>query len=257
MSLEAKLMVEIDAAAEIFEKSKGSRIKMRHIFRKLIGNVIHGIILGCRKTFEDPDFEKVQKLTEVAVNSQGPLSLGLYLPILITWILSRQDGQNASLRQNIFDKIKNYILDEVIQHQKTFDENNIRDFIVLYIQVSRGSKDDVFTKGNMFRVIMELFFVGLKTTYKTLDRAFLFMAEFQEIQRKCQIELDKAIGDKQIEYADRIKLKNVDAILTEIQRHANDTQSFALRKFRHNIYGLLFPKEHCYNTELILGEFRP
>ena len=87
--------------------------------------------------------------------------------------------------------------------------------------MSRDNKDDVFTKGNMRQIILELFIAGTETTYTTLDWAFLFMAEYPEIQKKCQIEIEEAVGDKQIEYANRINLKYVDAVLTEIQRHAN------------------------------------
>ena len=45
--------------------------------------------------------------------------------------------------------------------------------------------------GNMQRVIMDLFVAGSETTSTTLDWAFLYMAEYPGIQKKCQLEIDE------------------------------------------------------------------
>lgn len=42
----------------------------------------------------------------------------------------------------------------------------------------------------MFRVIVDLFVAGTETTTTTLDWAFLYLAEFPHIQKKCQEELE-------------------------------------------------------------------
>ena len=60
-------------------------------------------------------------------------------------------------------KINEYICGHVQEHRETFNENHIRDFVDLYIQVSCDSKDgelETFTKGNMLRVILDLFQAG-------------------------------------------------------------------------------------------------
>ena len=45
----------------------------------------------------------------------------------------------------------------------------------------------------MRRVILDLFFAGSETTSTTLDWAFLYMAEYPEIQRKCQQEIEEVL----------------------------------------------------------------
>ena len=47
----------------------------------------------------------------------------------------------------------------------------------------------LFLVGNMKRVILDLFYAGSETTSTSLDWAFLYMAEYPEIQRKCQLEI--------------------------------------------------------------------
>ena len=88
---------------------------------------------------------------------------------------------------------------QVKEHEESYDGNAIKDFVDLYIQVTRDSKketEETFTKGNMFRVILEMFVAGSETTLSTLDWCFLFMAEFPEIQKKCQNEIDECLGNK-------------------------------------------------------------
>ena len=51
----------------------------------------------------------------------------------------------------------------------------------------------VFSVGNMRRVILDLFFAGSETTSTTLDWAFLYMAEFPEVQRRCQQEIEEVV----------------------------------------------------------------
>lgn len=46
-----------------------------------------------------------------------------------------------------------------------------------------------FTERNMFRVIVDLFVAGTETTTTTLDWAFLYLAEFPHIQKKCHEEI--------------------------------------------------------------------
>ena len=48
-------------------------------------------------------------------------------------------------------------------------------------------------EGNMLRVIQDLFLAGSETTSTTLDWALLYMIEYPEIQRKCQLEIEQVV----------------------------------------------------------------
>ena len=51
-------------------------------------------------------------------------------------------------RKANFDKLKEFVSDMIKEHEDTYDENNIRDFVDLYVQIKRnGQVDDkeVFT----------------------------------------------------------------------------------------------------------------
>ena len=145
-TLEEKIIVEIDASAETIDKSKGSPIEIGPIVHKLVGNVIHGIVFGCRKVFDDPDFDMVQKLSTVAVNSQRPLSLGLYLPIWTTWLFSRQKGRLASLKHKNLNEVKNYM--SPVKRICVFEHSVITNFNCACPAIQRGQGSGFQSEGS-------------------------------------------------------------------------------------------------------------
>ena len=223
-SIEDTVMAEIEATSHALDNTKGDPLEITSVLQKAVGNVIYGIIFGKRFDYDDPDFDMIRKLSSIAVSGQRFTSVVNFFPLWVTWIFARQSSKEAQFRRKNFENIRKFIFKQIKEHEDSYDEHNIRDFVDLYIQTSRESKEEtstVFTEGNMFRVILELFIAGAETTYNTLDWAFLFMSEYPEIQAKCQEEIKAVVGDKKINYSDRGNLTYLDATLTEIQRHAN------------------------------------
>ena len=223
-SIEEKIAYEINAATKVLECSAGKPFEISPVLQKVIGNVIYGIVFGKRFDFDDPDFDIIRRMSNIAVSGQGATSVSNFFPLWVSWIFARKSHNEAVFRRKNFDNIRAFIDEQIKQHEESYDENNIRDFVDLYIQVSRDSKEEtaeVFTKGSMLRVILELFIAGAETTYNTLDWAFLFMSENPDIQAKCVQEIKDTVGDKSIQYSDRISLTYVEATISEVQRHAN------------------------------------
>ena len=51
-------------------------------------------------------------------------------------------------RKAVFEKLKEFINGMIKEHENTYDENNIRDFVDLYVQIKRNDQEDdkdVFT----------------------------------------------------------------------------------------------------------------
>ena len=222
-TIEERIMTEVDAASAILEKSKGEPVHLSPLFQKIAGNVINGIVFGRRRDYDDPQIDIIRNMFCSTLNAVSPTNFGLYFPIWLTRLFSRKDGEQAVESVSILKDIRQYISDEINQHEGSYDEHNIRDFVDLYIQVTRNSKDEdeIFSEGNMYRIIAQLFVAGAETTYKTLDFAFLYMITHPDIQKRCQEEIADVIGERRISYADRSKLKYVDATITEVQRLAN------------------------------------
>ncbi|XP_045211516.2 cytochrome P450 2D26-like [Mercenaria mercenaria] len=222
-SIEEQIMVETEAVTSILQSLKGEPTAMDAIMQKLVGNVIYSIIFGKRYEYDDPNFDMVRSLTNVAVSGSGAVGIANFLPGFITRILNKEEAEIERKRKETFISIRKYIYEQIDEHEATFDEDNIRDFVDIYLKTSSqadGSVKKFITKGNMFRVIIDLFLAGSETTSNTLDWAFLLMIEFPEVQKKCQQEIEKVFGDKCIEYAERNKLVYVNATIMEIQRYS-------------------------------------
>ena len=225
MSIRERIAIEIEAAANVFRATKGEPFDISEILQKMIGNIIYGIIFGKRYEFNDPDFEIIRRMCDTVVAGQGLSNPANFFPRWVTKLIAKKANKEIEIRINIVRDIKNFILNQIQEHEDTFDEKNIRDFLDLYIQVSRDAKDGTdehpITKENMLRIILELFIVGVETTSTALTWGFLFLSEYPEIQERCRREIDENVGDKIIEYSDRLKLPYVKATVIEILRLSN------------------------------------
>ncbi|XP_060581281.1 cytochrome P450 2B4-like isoform X3 [Ruditapes philippinarum] len=223
-SIEEKIAVEVETATEYLEGRNGKPTSMNDLMQKVVANVIFEIIICKRYEYDDPEFHKIQALTNIVLSGAGAVSPSAFMPKFLVKLVNRKDFDITESRWQSVKKMREYVFQQIEEHEATFDRDNIRDFVDLYIQ-TKTEGDEIIrkfvTKGNMFRVIFDLFLAGLETTSTTLDWAFLFMTEFPEVQKKCQDEIDKVLGDKIIEYSDRTKLTYVNAVIMEIQRCAH------------------------------------
>ena len=216
-------MVEVESVSREIKQTKGDPFNISPLLHKLVGNILYGTVFGTRFDCDDPEIKMIIEMTNIAQNAQGPLSVNMFFPLWLVKLFSKSSEKRVRNRKKNLDNINKLILKQIKQHEGSYDENNIRDFVDLYIKMSRESKnpDSVFTKGNMIRLILELHVVCVETTSKTLDWVFLFMSEHPEVQKKCQYEIKENVGDRQLGYTDRRKLPNVEATLCEAQRLAN------------------------------------
>ena len=223
-TIEDKIMMEIDAATKYMEDKKGNAFEISTLLEKVVGNVIYAIVFGKRIDFNDPEFEMIHRMSRTVISGQGAVGVTNFFPTWVTRMFARKSTKELDARNANLDKIKEYIVKHINEHAETYNENNIRDFIDLYIQATKDSNqetEELFTKGTSLQIIFELFLAGTVTTFNTLDWAILCMVENPDIQRKCQQEIENIVGDKPIKYSDRGSLTYVDATITEIQRFAS------------------------------------
>lgn len=223
-STEEKIRTETEAVTSILLESEGKSIFINGLMQKLVANVIFSIIFGKRYDYEDPEFDRLRTLTNVVVSGSGPVSAANFMPKFLASLVNRKDVEDNKHRAKSVLDMRTYVFDQIAEHEATFDDENIRDFVDIYLKTERqgnATTRKFVTKHSMFRVIFELFLAGSETTSTTLDWAFLYMIEFPDVQKKCQEEIGKVVGDKVIEYSDRTKLPYVNATIMEIQRCAN------------------------------------
>ena len=80
------------------------------------------------------------------------------------------------------------------QHKETFDEDNLRDFVDVYLKEMKTNPDVTFTEEELLVNAFDLFGAGSETTSTTLTWAALYMVRYPHIQKKVQEELDQVVG---------------------------------------------------------------
>jgi len=108
--------------------------------------------------------------------------------------------------------------DIVKQHKETFDEENPRDFIDMYLKEIKSSPDASFDDEQLLVSVFDLFSAGSETTATTLAWAVNYMITNPEVQTKVQQEIDDVLGDRPPSLDDRGRLVFTEATIMEIQR---------------------------------------
>ena len=107
--------------------------------------------------------------------------------------------------------------DIVKHHKETFDEDNLRDFVDVYLKEMRTSPDISFTEEELLVVSMDMFTAGSETTSTTLAWAVNYMITHPEIQARVQAEIDTVLVDRPPSLEDKEALSYTVATIMEIQ----------------------------------------
>ncbi|XP_053383762.1 cytochrome P450 2J4-like [Mercenaria mercenaria] len=221
-SLEQKIMREVDAANDVLCATDGNPSDVRLLTSMMISNIIYGIVFAKRFDYKDEKLHEIIENLDKLFQGGGALTPEGMVPTFLRKLFNKEGNKRRENRMRTQKWIKEHIYGEISNHESTFDNENIRDFIDLYLQAKiQHSDENIFNKGNMFRVIMDLFIAGSETTSNTINWCILYMQEYPDIQKKCQEEIFEKCGDKVVTWADRSSLPYIEATLLEIQRMAN------------------------------------
>jgi len=87
-----------------------------------------------------------------------------------------------------FQNVRNFIEQGIKEHEESFNPNELRDYIDVYLAEMRESKDPESSfhgeagKENLVQSLIDLFFAGSETTSSTLSWATLFLIRHPDIQ---------------------------------------------------------------------------
>ena len=116
----------------------------------------------------------------------------------------------------------------IVEHQQTLDPSAPRDYtdvVLAEIQNTTDPSSSFYGQvglDNLKVALFDLFLAGSETTSTTLTWASLYMVRYPEVQARVQQELARVVGeDRSPAMEDRPRLPYTEAVIMEVQRHAN------------------------------------
>ncbi|XP_060068573.1 steroid 17-alpha-hydroxylase/17,20 lyase-like [Ylistrum balloti] len=209
---------------KMFEDTKGEPFVPHSHIDLCVMNIICGLCFQKVYNFDNPAFKHWLDLQNELLTTFGNGFIEDLFPILAKIWPSKRFTKAVTIAQELYQNLEK----EFKEHQKSFDEGNIRDFAdaLILARLEAENEDDTellsqLTDVHLKQTLGDIFFAGLDTSRLTLQWFLLYIAANTEIQKKAQMEIDNAVGrDRLPGLDDRNAMPYTEATLHETMRIA-------------------------------------
>ncbi|GFT21011.1 cytochrome P450 2A9 [Nephila pilipes] len=222
-----KTQMEEDIKEEILELLErmsahvGKPTKFSYILAPSMSNNIASLVFGKRLKYNDPQRQRLDNSIGEIGRLAGSVSWQLFFPWLRKFLSYFNIGDKGKLVTVLHD-VKEYCREEMEEHEKTLDPNNIRSFMDSYlIEIQKQSSDpnSTFKKEVLTDLARAFFAAGSDTVRVTVDWMLLVSAAYPRIQKRIHAEIDEVIGpDRFPTWQDRLRMPFTEAAIIELMR---------------------------------------
>ncbi|GBM69202.1 Cytochrome P450 2U1 [Araneus ventricosus] len=193
-------------------------MQVRPVLSPSMSNNITSLVFGKRLKYDDPDRMMMDRALIDGSAAAGQVSWQLFFPWLARIAKFLKLGAEGKVAQ-VTQKLTDFTLKEIAEHEKTLDPNNLRDYIDGYLVEIEKRNDPAFCKEVLQDMIGAFFGAGSETVRLTLEWLVLTMAAYQDVQKKVQQEIDNVIGTERMpSWDDHNKMPYTEATLMELMR---------------------------------------
>ncbi|XP_033726442.1 cytochrome P450 2J6-like [Pecten maximus] len=224
--LEKQILTELTETCNEIKLKQGAELAPESMMTRSVFNITASIALGKRFDHSDPEFLALKEnILFLLANCKSASPVNMF-PIFAR-LASSKFEQVQMREEQIFDFFKK----KLAEHAERFDVNKCSDYMDVFLGLSAEERQqEEYSEPNFFRSIIDLFLGGADTTTSMLLWQLVYMSKYQDVQRRCQEEIDQVIGkDRQVTVDDRASLPYTDATLKELGRSAGTIVNTALR----------------------------
>ncbi|XP_060073846.1 cytochrome P450 2J6-like [Ylistrum balloti] len=224
-NLEKQILDELAATSKEIKLAEGRQLAPENMMTRSVFNITASIALGKRFDHSDPEFLTLKDNILFLLTNCKSASPANMFPVLAR-LASSKFGQVKLREEQIFDFFKK----KLAEHVERLDVNKCGDYMDVYLSLSpKERQQEEYSEHNFFRSIIDLFLGGADTTTSMLLWQLVYMSKYQDVQKRCQDEIDKVVRGRQVTSADRANLPYTDATLKELGRSAGTIVNTALR----------------------------
>ncbi|KAF2368166.1 Cytochrome P450 [Trinorchestia longiramus] len=184
-------------------------------------NILWTIMGGKRHEHSDPVLQRLVAYLNRGMRA-GAITGGLMNGFPFLRHIAPDYFGYTEIRQAFAD-IKDFVKEAVEEHKRTFNPEEIRDFIDTYIkELKKDVKGPSFDEKQMIALVGDMFTAGTETSSNLVTYAILFLCKYPQLQRCLHQRLDEVVGRGNLPNMDhRSKLVEIDAFLMETLRYRN------------------------------------
>ncbi|XP_061173512.1 cytochrome P450 2C28-like [Saccostrea echinata] len=218
-SMESKILEEVDVFVHEVQSTNGQPFNMQVLITVCVSNIMCSINFGERFEHNDKYFTSLIKTINENLNNGNMMFLASILPFL-----RYVPGDPLKIRKALknVDVVEEYLLKIISDHKESFDENNVRDFIDVYLKKMKSEESNpntTFDDAQLIKLLGDLFVAGTETTSTALRWFAVFMIRNPEVQEKMRKEINDVIGNTRYPTInDRPNLPYTEAVLHEVLR---------------------------------------
>ncbi|KAJ8297844.1 hypothetical protein KUTeg_024375 [Tegillarca granosa] len=217
-SLETDIKEEIKMCLQVLEDTNGKPYDIQNLIHANISNVTCALVFGKRFEHTDPKFVNIVKTMDENFKNAGFASVLNFIPFLK---YLPGDLFKAKLTLKNVNYVLELLQDLIKEHEESYDENNIRDYVDAYIKQMKSQEKEENNE-QLLRSVSDLFVAGTETTATTIRWTILYFLHYPEVQEKMRIEIEEVVGNSRFPTMDdRSQLPYCEATITEILRCAN------------------------------------
>ncbi|XP_061173044.1 cytochrome P450 2H2-like isoform X2 [Saccostrea echinata] len=218
-SLESKILEEVDVFVNEVQSTNGQPFNMQALITVCVSNIMCSINFGKRFEHSDKNFMSLIEAINENLSNGNMMFLASFLPFLRYF-----PGDPLKIRKVLknVDLVEKYLLKIISDHKESFDENNLRDFIDVYLKKMKSEESNpntTFDDEQLVKLLLDFFAAGTETTSTALRWFAVFMIRNPEVQEKMRIEINDVIGNSRYPtMEDRPNLPYTEAVLHEVLR---------------------------------------
>ena len=153
-------------------------------------NIMSGILFNQRLAHDDPKLHELRDMTLNFYAILNEFSLAeFFVPNWLAQIFSRDKHRRMHAA---LEDYENYMKQSTEEHQKTFDANNPRDFVDLYLKKDGGNVGKT-----MYHNIALILPDSIDSTAIFMRWVVLYLGHHPDVQKKIQKEIDDLVGRSQ------------------------------------------------------------
>ncbi|CAK8671316.1 unnamed protein product [Clavelina lepadiformis] len=244
-SMESRVSEEISYLNEAIRSENGKAFNISNVLHKAISNNICNVTFGKRYDYDDKFFEDVLHKLLTGFENQA-VAFVIRILTLAPWLRKVPPVSSiCEMFKSDFAVVFEFLQDIINQHEESYDQEDLRDFIDAFLKEMKKGKDKNFSGNQLLQYIRELFIAGTETTASTLNWALLCLLHFPESQKKLREEVLNVIGAEGVaSMSHKPSMPFTNAFIQELMRYRTLAPLSLFHKTNEDaeLFGYFIPK---------------